>query len=59
MQNKDGDSEWFAAINPCGLQSGIVSLSRFVEPLPLPELATMWMRNVHDLLTMHHSTMNI
>lgn len=52
--NVDVDSEWFAAINPCGLQSGIVSLSRFVEPLPLPELATMWMRNIHDLLTIYH-----
>ncbi|RLL55044.1 lipoyl(octanoyl) transferase [Mariprofundus sp. EBB-1] len=48
--NVDVDPAWFAAINPCGLQSGIVSMSRFVDPLPLPELAAIWMQSFSDLL---------
>lgn len=51
--NVDVDPAWFSAINPCGLQSGVVSLSRFVEPVPLPELAAIWMQSFSDLLGSH------
>jgi len=48
--NVDVDPAWFAAIKPCGLQSEVVSLSCFIEPLPLSELAVMWMQRFSDLL---------
>jgi len=48
--NVDVDSSWFAAINPCGLQSGIVSLADFTDPLPLPELAESWQGRFQSLL---------
>ncbi len=48
--NVDVDPAWFAAINPCGLQSGIVSISCFIEPVPLPELAERWRQLLTDLL---------
>jgi len=40
--NVDVDDQWFAAINPCGLQGGIVNLSDFIEPQPLPALSQRW-----------------
>ena len=40
--NVDVAPKWFAAINPCGLQSGVVSISGFTDPLPLSELAERW-----------------
>jgi len=36
------DPKWFAAINPCGLNSGVVNISDVVDPVPLPELAKLW-----------------
>jgi len=48
--NVDVDPSWFAAINPCGLQSGVVSFSCFVAPRPLPELAERWQQLLVDLL---------
>ncbi len=36
------DSNWFAAINPCGLQSGVVNISDYGEPPALPALAKRW-----------------
>lgn len=42
--------EWFAAINPCGLQSAVVSLSGFTDVLPLPELAERWQSHFQLLL---------
>jgi len=36
------DPKWFAAINPCGLNTGIVNISDVVDPTPLPELAELW-----------------
>ncbi len=44
------DPAWFAAINPCGLQSGVVSICNFTEPLPLSELADQWQRHLQSLL---------
>jgi len=52
--NVDVDPAWFAAINPCGLQSGIVSLSCFIEPTPLSELASIWMQGFSELLVSHN-----
>jgi len=49
--NVDVDPEWFAAINPCGLHSGIVSVSGFTDPLPLPELAESWQARFQSLLS--------
>ncbi len=40
--NVDVDDRWFAAINPCGLQSGVASMSGFIDPLPLSALAMCW-----------------
>jgi len=40
--NVDVDTSWFAAINPCGLQTGAASMSDFINPLPLPALAQRW-----------------
>jgi len=48
--NVDVDPKWFAAINPCGLQSGVVSVSGFVEPMPLSELAERWQCSFQSLL---------
>jgi len=49
--NVDVDPSWFAAINPCGLQTDVVSLSALVDPLPLPFLAQPWQRCFADLLS--------
>ena len=49
--NVDVDPRWFSAINPCGLQTDVVSLSAFVEPLALPELAQRWQRCFACLLS--------
>jgi len=41
--NVDVEPAWFAAINPCGLQSGIISVSHLIhESLPLSPLAERW-----------------
>ena len=48
--NVNVDAKWFAAINPCGLQSGIISLSTFIKPQPLTELAQDWQQQLRDLL---------
>jgi len=48
--NVDVDPKWFAAINPCGLQSGVVSVADFVEPMPLSELAEHWQSSFQSLL---------
>ena len=49
--NVDVDHRWFSAINPCGLQTDVVSLSAFVDPLPLPDLAQRWQRCLADFLS--------
>jgi len=49
--NVDVDEKWFAAINPCGLQSKVVSLSSFIEPLSLPELASDWFDHFNRLMS--------
>ncbi|NWF38812.1 lipoyl(octanoyl) transferase LipB [Mariprofundus sp. NF] len=49
--NVDVDEKWFAAINPCGLQSKVVSLSSFIEPLALPELASRWSDHFNRLMS--------
>jgi len=36
------DPDWFDAIKPCGLQINAVSMSDFIKPLSLPELAQRW-----------------
>ena len=48
--NVELDPKWFAAINPCGLQSGVVSISEFTEPLPLTTLAEQWQNHFTGLL---------
>ncbi|MDQ6981994.1 MAG: lipoyl(octanoyl) transferase LipB [Mariprofundus sp.] len=48
--NVNVDTKWFAAINPCGLQTGVVSLSDFIKPPLLPELAGCWQHCLNDLL---------
>jgi len=40
--NVNVDADWFAAINPCGLQSGVVNMSDYIIPPPLPVLAQRW-----------------
>jgi len=41
--NVDVDPSWFAAINPCGLQTDVVNLSDLIATdLPLPDLAERW-----------------
>ncbi len=57
--NVDVAPAWFAAINPCGLQSGIVSLSSFVEPLPQSELAGLWMQAFNNLLITYKHSINV
>lgn len=50
--NVDVDPAWFAAINPCGLQTGIISLAALSkQPLDLPELAEIWQHKLCKLLT--------
>jgi len=49
--NVDVDPAWFAAINPCGLQSGIISLSHFTDKaFALDKLADSWQQRFRDLL---------
>jgi len=48
--NVNIDSKWFAAINPCGLQLGVVSISEFIDLPPLPELADQWQSCFQSLL---------
>jgi len=48
--NVDVDPDWFAAINPCGLQTGVVSMSAFVKPLAFVDLAQCWQRRFTGLL---------
>jgi len=40
--NVDVEQRWFAAIQPCGLQSSVVSMSDFINPQPLAALAECW-----------------
>jgi lipoyl(octanoyl) transferase len=40
----DVDARWFAAINPCGLQSGVANMSDFIRPQPLLTLSQHWQR---------------
>jgi lipoyl(octanoyl) transferase len=50
--NVDVDPAWFAAINPCGLQTGIISLAALSkQPLDLPELAEIWQHKLCKLLS--------
>jgi len=53
--NMDVDTRWFAAINPCGLQTGAVSMSDFINPLPLPTLAQHWQCYFLTVLSQHFS----
>jgi len=48
--NVDVDNKWFSAIHPCGLQSGIVSLSDFIDVPLLPDLAEHWQHRLDDYL---------
>jgi len=48
--NVNVDAKWFAAIIPCGLQADVVSLSDFINPPSLPELAEHWQNCLNDLL---------
>jgi len=48
--NVNVDTKWFAAIIPCGLQSDVVSLSDFINPPSLPDLAEHWQHCLTDLL---------
>lgn len=48
--NVDVEAEWFAAINPCGMQSGVVNLADFADTPPLSDLAERWQCCLNDLL---------
>jgi len=48
--NVDVDHRWFAAINPCGLQSGTVNLAALTSPPPLYDLALHWQSSLQRLL---------
>ncbi|MDQ6969651.1 MAG: lipoyl(octanoyl) transferase LipB [Mariprofundus sp.] len=49
--NVDVDPAWFAAINPCGLNSGIISLSQFTDKtFALDKLADRWQQRFRDSL---------
>jgi len=50
--NVDVDPVWFAAINPCGLQSNIISVSHITQQtLALNELAEHWQQGMRGLLS--------
>lgn len=48
--NIDVDHHWFDAINPCGLQSGVVNMAALASPPPLPDLANRWQESFQQLL---------
>jgi len=48
--NVNIDPKWFATINPCGLQLGVVNISDFTVPLPPFELAERWQFHFQSLL---------
>jgi len=49
--NVDVDENWFSAINPCGLQSEVVSVSAFTDPPELPALASLWFDSFSRLIS--------
>jgi len=40
--NVDMDDRWFAAIQPCGLQAGVATMSDFIRAQALPVLSQRW-----------------
>jgi len=48
--NVQVDSAWFAAINPCGLGSGVVTLAELIDPPSLPNLAKLWCNHLNSQL---------
>jgi len=50
--NVQVDSAWFAAINPCGLGSDVVTLAELLNPPSLPDLAVLWRNHLNSQLVL-------